>query len=96
MIDQDWPSEDSIKDRDLANIIELLDNMARKSKWNDLIAFYAILDPRGLTESQIIAYLRSPFSYRQNIATWISFRDRARNEFVRRGQNSDKLLRGLE
>ncbi len=89
----DEPSK--ISDHQIAEIIDRVDKLAWKNDWSELTRIYAALDPAEMEIVEMIAYLRTPFTYRHKILTWEAFRDRAKVEIEAKGRDSNKLLRGL-
>lgn len=90
-----YPSENSITDREISEIIVRLDKLAWKNSWDELSKIYEVLDPKALTLVEMVAYLRSPFTYRTKFQGWAEFLERARPEIEARGRDSTKMLRGL-
>lgn len=91
----EFPSEDSISDHQISEIISSMDKLAWKNDWDRLSQIYADLNPEALTVVEMIAYLRTSFTYKNKITSWASLRDRCKVELERRGRDPARVLRGL-
>ena len=92
---QEFPSEDTISDHQISEIITSMDKLAWKNDWTRLSQIYADLQPEQMTVVEMIAYLRTSFSYKNKITSWVAFRDRCKVELERRGRDCTRVLRGL-
>ncbi len=84
-----------IRTADLERIISGLDGMLNAERFDMVDSILRHLNPTKMAIETMIAFLRVPFMARHRLHEWRKFRDRARDEFLERRVDADRLLRGL-
>ncbi len=87
--------DDGFTSAQIAFILEGMDGMAIAGMWGELSERFDNLIPEDMTPSEMIAYLRGSFRYRQNITAWNNLRDRCHKILLCRGYDADDMFRGL-
>jgi len=81
--------------KDIAEMMEAIFYLCRNDGLAALDAAYRRIDVSAMSESALIALLRTPFTSRDGLEAWTDFRERVRSEMYVRDFDGDKLLMGL-
>ena len=80
---------------DLADIIHYINEQCHASNWQELDEALKHLDLSKCSEVAIICWLRTSFCVKDKLTNYPDLLYRARDHFTQKGEDAERILRGL-